>query len=188
MARSLLKTIFFATFFCLSAQTNAGEWKKYQLKSADGISITLDYQINFDYYQSNKSYESYELNPFYINISGVGFKSTDKIRVIFINHMQNMARCGFSEYQWDDVIAADLTRAPQGHFYANMNRNGLQKEQWNDDYTQTVGPITLFSRPYCQQFTTTGQEIAIVRNGKWLTDPISGTHNFKFNLGEGLPY
>ncbi|MEQ1877960.1 MAG: hypothetical protein ABL958_15060, partial [Bdellovibrionia bacterium] len=34
---------------------------------------------------------------------------------------------------------------------------------------------------YCSYLTTT-QEVALVVNGEWQTDPVNGSHNFKLNL------
>ena len=163
-----------------SAETTVSEWRQSRLKSADGVEITVDYQIVHDYYMSNKPTITFKLSPVIINVSSA--KAGANIRAVLLNNVK-ASGCGRHPYWYQEAAMVDLKSAPEGHQYANLTSEGRRRRTFGTEFDEPVGPLALAVLPYCMADVSFGQELGIVVDGHWLIDPVSGSTNFKLDLG-----
>ena len=163
-------------FSCVTICTaNAQETRIF--KSAEGVEIAVSYNIQKKYYPSNKPYELTYLNPVSIKLSSDELTKNSQARAVFINRVQTLAACGLPERIDEKVYALDLSSQEIGILSGDLNEKSIDYE---GPSVEEQLPLVKASY-YCNPQQSIGQEIAIVINGHWLKDPISGTNNFKIN-------
>jgi hypothetical protein len=145
-------------------------WQHRNLTSADSVSIAIDYLPQYidDGYGNSHTIAS----PLWINVSNNLFPS-DAVSVVMINR---------------DVSGGESTtksvdlRFENGKFTASLS--GFTVFRFHcESPVFSQNNNTWYCQRGSERITDYSQEIAIVINGqRWLTDPISGTHNFKLKL------
>jgi hypothetical protein len=135
-------------------------WKNIRLQSADGAKITLDYSPSF--YDGNVTAE-----PLWVTVSSPRFTGSEKVRAVIMTYYENSYMAG----KLKDTREIDL--AYNGTAFQAKNAGVNIVESLHVGY----GYNCLFR-----------QEIAVVVDGVWLSDPVNGSHNFNFELDGTLPY
>lgn len=149
-------------------------WKHARLVSAEKIEISVDFISKFYNTSSNKPSSSTYASPIYFNITDRNLDSQDKVQVVLINHYKSESRYGNYAYSAQKEYIIDLSYAEGGQFTAQFSSDN---DYTNEESTRLQ--IAGFSYSSAIYFW---QEIAVVINGQWLTDPVGRTHNFQLNL------
>lgn len=145
-------------------------WKKEFRSLEEGMELSIDFQMTYNNYVSNKPYNYLYITELFVNLSGRKFTPSDKVRVVFNNKMKNLGQCGSRAYDWNEIVVADLKLAPGGHMYVDLIKEGKKKRTFENIYDQEVGRLSLHLNPYCRTQTSVGQEISFVINGKWYSN------------------
>ncbi len=95
--------------------------------------------------------------PVWINVSNSALKGGENVTAVLINYYDN-------SNQIESTQNIVLKYAGDGKFTAQADRIEVLQRSHN-------GSIY-----FCRQ------EIAVVVDGNWLVDPVTGVHNFKFNM------
>jgi hypothetical protein len=147
-------------------------WHHVVLESTDHTRINIDFVRNFlPDTTSYKPTDVFTADPAYVNVRSDNLTGTGQVRVV----LNNYERCELEVIPYS--YALDLTW--QGdHFSGNLNDATMNRSYLKFPSAETLkirmqGYGGIFS--YCQ-------DIAVVIDGNWLTDPISQIHNFSFNL------
>ncbi len=128
-------------------------WKNIRLQAADGTRLTIDY--------SPLSLGSEIIAaPLWISVAASRFNGSEKVRVVLMTFYDS----------------------------ANIAANTLKDTQnidlkFNGQAFQAEGQRVQLSESHIGYGYNFRQEIAVVVNGQWLTDPANGSHNFKFKMG-----
>lgn len=154
----LISMLTFSFVFATSA--SAEEWKRVTLQSKEGYTIMINFVVK---QSSGSSYK--EADPLWINVIRPG---SGTLRAVVLNNVKGKYRP--TSYQ-SPALMIDLTSKGQ------QNNDGTPSPL--NFYTGRVGGGMTIEGP----LDSYSQEIALVNEkGQWLVDPVSGQHNFKFNL------
>ncbi|OFZ22008.1 MAG: hypothetical protein A2X94_16260 [Bdellovibrionales bacterium GWB1_55_8] len=167
MSRVLVVSLFAALVF--TQGVFASEWKSIHLRSAEGVSIVLDYQVARI---ENGRASHHTVAAPWVNIRGLS--PSDSVRVILMSF--DTRNQEFYHSAQGDLWFVD------GHFTGQLAPVAMARFECGSpvyaEYNRTW---------YCERgserFSIYRQELAIQVNGRrYLVDPISRSHNFKFSL------
>lgn len=141
-----------------SAPKSAGDrmdlpWKSLKLQAADGTRVTIDY-APMDLGGTMMA------NPLWITVGKAGFSGNEKVRVAIMTYYEATANSADALKETKEL---DLP--------------------YNGTAFQAQGPEVSIYEGHHAWTHTFRQEIAVSVNGRWLADPVNGSHNFKFKLG-----
>lgn len=162
----------FVAILLAALRASADSWSHINLRSADQTSINVDYVPHFLSDTSHKPTNIYTADPIHINVMGSRLTGAQHVRVIVSNYEVT------PENQWylEAMYTLDLTWC--GHHYTGELREAkLSRSHIPIDYK----PMTIRRQGY-GGITSFTQDLSVVVDGVWLQDPISQSHNFKFNL------
>jgi hypothetical protein len=159
-----------------------------RLQAQDGTEILLNYDVKASSDPgSSRPITAVYAKPLEIRITPTSsLQASDRVRAVLINRENFQGMCGISSYVRDPHYVMDLSLIPNSSSFsgefgsARILLNGSEVPLKSEDQR-----VQLKLDGYCFKLTT-NQELAVVINGTWLVDPVSGTHNFKFNLLQGL--
>ncbi len=128
-------------------------WKNVRLQAADGTKITIDYA------PLSLGGEIIAA-PLWVTVSGPRLKGSENVRAVLLTFYDspNMAANTLKEAQELDL-------------------------KFNGQAFQAEGQRVQLSESHIGYGYNFRQEIAVVVDGKWLADPVNGSHNFKFKMG-----
>lgn len=165
-----------------SLSASAAVTQDRQLKSESGVEIRLDYKVDRIVSNSNKPSSKTWAKPVYFTVRHPGLKATDKVRVVLINRESFIGSCGYPSYNKDPNYILDLVyRSGQRAFVAEFSQARIIIDGKEVPLQPQDQSIQLGVNSYCQ-VVKTSQEIAVVINGIWQTDPVNKTPNFKINM------
>ncbi len=128
-------------------------WKNIRLQAADGTRLSIDY--------SPLSLGSEIIAaPLWVSVAAPRFSGSEKVRAVIMTYYDS------------SNIAANTLKDTQ-----NIDL------KFNGQAFQAEGQRVQLSESHIGYGYNFRQEIAVVVNGQWLTDPANGTHNFKFKMG-----
>lgn len=128
-------------------------WKSVRLQAADGTRVTVDY--------SRLSLGgTMAANPLWVTVSNARYTGGEKVRVALMTFYKATAS------------SADSLKETK-EFSLEFNGTAFQAK----------GPEAMIYEGHHAWTHHFRQEIAVSVDGKWLVDPVSGSHNFKFELG-----
>ena len=156
-------TLAFASVFTAGAAL-AQDWKHASVKSAEGVTLNLDYTTKKDPVTGCYKCTLYtRTDALWLNIEAPGLGDGDTVRAVVLN--KRYTQWTRPEPTEIETYAFDLAPAGNGRF------------------TVDAGTLRTWGQGYggVEDFVL---EIALVVNGKWLQDPISGTSNFQLNLAQ----
>jgi len=141
-----------------SVPKNAGlkadlAWKNIRLQAADGTRLAIDYS------PLSLGSEIIEA-PLWVTVAAPRFNGSEKVRAVLMTYYDS----------------------------ANIAANTLKDTQnidlkFNGQAFQAEGQRVQLSESHLGYGYNFRQEIAVVVDGQWLTDPANGSHNFKFKMG-----
>ncbi|MBX9769377.1 MAG: hypothetical protein K2X47_19025 [Bdellovibrionales bacterium] len=171
-----------------SFHANAAEvTQSRELKSESGVEIRLDYRVSQVVSNSNKPSAYTYAQPVYLTIRHPQLKSSDKVRVVLINRENFIGSCGFPSYTKDPHYILDLEyRAGQKSFVAEFSQARILLDGKEVPLQPKDRFLQLNVNSYCNSVKT-AQEIAVVINGLWQTDPVNKTPNFKVQMMPSNP-
>ncbi len=153
------------------------------LQSREGTEIRLEYELQRFVSNSNKPSSVDYAQPVQFTVKrGRELGPSDQVRVVLINREYFTGYCGLSSYNRDPHYVIDLNyhggmEAFVGTFEsARLILNGAEVPLRREDQR-----VQVRANGYCYNLVT-APELAVVVNGQWQTDPINGTHNFKFDF------
>ncbi|MFH0920890.1 MAG: hypothetical protein V1913_11060 [Fibrobacterota bacterium] len=111
--------------------------------------------INVDY-NVFRSGDEIIADPIWVNVLNPVFSGDEKVRVVLTNYFDSSPAVSNPVHSTQIL---DLKYAGQGRFSAQPNRVMMMQPEMNFR-----------------------QEIAVVIDRQWLTDPTTGSHNFKFKM------
>lgn len=151
-----------------STRAAEGVWHHQTFNSDRNVEIKVDYQIKME--KSNSDSSAILACPLYVNIYAGHLVASDVVKAVLLNRRMNLSGPN------QEVIPFFLsTQFDQGHFWAELGQ-----QYHSPDYNNIHLPcLEVGSGNGVRQFQ---QEIAVSVNGEWLTDPVSNTNNFQFNL------
>ena len=87
------------------------------------------------------------------------------------------------EEDFQEVYSKDLSTGDVGIFQGEMTKDVYVRNRSNGEF-MFARSLTIYHkvREYCRTLESRGQEVAIAVNGRWLTDPLTGKHNFTMDL------
>jgi hypothetical protein len=126
--------------------------KSIRLQATDGSQIVVEYT-------AMDLGGSVIANPFWITVTNKAFRGNEQVRVTLMTYYEATAS------------SADALK-------------GTEKLDliYNGSAFRIKGPDMSIYEGHHAWSLTFRQEIAVSVNGLWLTDPVNGTHNFKFKL------
>ena len=127
-------------------------WKSIRLQASDGTQIVVDYS-------SVDLGGSMIAAPLWITVANKAFRGNEKVRVTLMTYYEAT------------VSSADAIKETKE-----------LELPYNGSAFQMKGPNMDIYEGHHAWTHTFRQEIAVSVNGMWLTDPVNGTHNFKFKL------
>ncbi|MBI4350333.1 MAG: hypothetical protein HY550_02735 [Elusimicrobia bacterium] len=136
-----------------SAEKADLNWKHVGLQAADGTKIAIDY--------SPLSLGGEVIAaPLWVTVADKRLTGSEKVRAVIMTYYDssNMAAITPKEIQNLDL-------------------------KFNGQAFQAEGRRVQISESHIGYGYNFRQEIAVVVDGKWLTDPVNGSHNFRFKLG-----
>lgn len=153
----------------MSAGTAAAgptDWCHDYLRSADGFAINFDYQVIETGPNPNGPSEiKRTTSPAWLNVVGASFSGAEHVSAVIVTHGYSEkcgpVECGLYDEQ---VHHVDLAFAGGNRFTGQVSGDlpfQLYVEG-DDDATQYL------------------YEIAVVVDGRWLKDPVSGSSNFRY--------
>jgi hypothetical protein len=160
------------------------DWHHNVLRSSQGTTIQMDMQPHFLRYRDEWTVGSstyseeradWSGQPLWFNISNPAFTGNEHVHAVFLLKRDATVDC--SNYEDCDTFELDLTYAGGGRFTAQWQAGNaiyVSQQLIRSDGTNTIA--------------TNAEEIAVVIDGNWQDDPISGSHNFKFDLSAGLDF
>ena len=133
------------------------KWKHVVFQAADKTGINIDYAIaNYSAVPQDNDDMIIYADPVWISVSNPAYTGSEKIRVTIMDPTG-----------WQQVdIDLEYVEAADGKRF--VGRSGQR--------------ITLIARYLDIQYPKKVKELAIAVNGNWLTDPVSGSHSFKFRM------
>lgn len=175
-----MKRLLVATFILISTISSsfaADTWKHLLLQSEDGVKITVDYQVHYRQSSSSRPQNEIVVCPMHFNVWYDDPAHNDRVVLFFQNKQRQ--------------VGADYTSAEQYNYYPQFYGDHFSVEFQQGDRHYQDGARSRINTP-CMYIYSDGfsgrwfysQELSVQINGHWLTDPISGTHNFRFNLYE----
>lgn len=128
-------------------------WKNIRLKAADGHSIAIDY---------NPLSLGSEIiaAPLWVTVANPRFTGAEKVRAVIMTYYDT------------SVMAANTLKDTQ-----------TIDLKYNGQAFQAEGQRVQIMESHIGYGYNFRQEISAVVDGNWLTDPVNGTHNFKFKMG-----
>ena len=157
-----------------------GDWQHTVLRSSQGTEIKIDHKPHFlryrDEWTAGSTYSeeraSWSSDPVWFNVSSTAFTGSEQVRVAFAIKRYDGANCNIPEdcgfFQFDLSYAGDHRFSAQGNpLYVNQ-------QVIRSDGSKSI--------------STNAEEISVVVDGRWQDDPVSGSHNFRFNLARNLGF
>ena len=130
--------------------------KSISLQAADGARLTIDYNpLSLD--------NEIAAAPLWVTVAAPWFNGSEKVRAVLMNYYD---RSNTSANILKDTQTIDL------------QFNGVAFQAEGRRVQLLISHLGYIGYDYNFR-----QEIAVVVNGRWLTDPVNGTHNFKFKMG-----
>jgi hypothetical protein len=173
--------------FCFFASViYANDWKSINLEATDGTNIEVSYQTKEKENQGSdfRTYQKFWLaSPLYIKVFGPKLAKAKEVEVVLLN---------FKHTQYDRNVFIDTY-----HFNLVFSEKDRQYylEFQNSKLEIYDGELVEHLKYDGMEIKAKGsfgdwnyrQELAVVikdkdGNEKWLNDPISQSHNFKFNI------
>lgn len=143
-------------------------WKHILLRSAENVSISLDFQEHHDSFFSSQNESTWSAAPFTISVSYPGLSAQNSVRVVLMNFRRLMGPGAARDAEQLETQQLDLEWRGGGVFSTSIFQFFPLHQE---------GPTGCFDYR---------QELAIVISGRWLWDPISRTHNFKLDMHEAM--
>ncbi len=133
-------------------------WSHAILRSDNSIpaDISVDFERSDCTTNSDKPADISTATDIYVNVSRPGLKPTDTVRVVLANYADFKGNSNSQlppSTSTNASITVDLAYQPDGHFSAKLSQDFLLN-------SNSYGGIT-----------TTRQDIAVVIDGEWQTDP-----------------
>lgn len=160
------------------------DWQHTSLRSSQGTDIRMDYKAHFLRYRDEWTVGSstyteeradWTGQPLWFNIASSAFTGSENVHAVFVLKRDANADC--NNYEDCGVFQVDLTYAGGQRFTAPwQDGNPIYVKQ---RFVRSDGSTSISSN---------AEEIAVVVDGNWQDDPISGLHNFRFDLGQGLDF
>ncbi len=160
------------------------DWHHTVLNSSQGTEIRMDLEPHFLRYRDEWTVASstyteeradWSGQPLWFNVTNPAFTGSEHVHAVFLLKRDASADCNIPEDC--GVFEFDLAYAGGGRFTApwqDGNPIYLTQQLIRSDGTNAI--------------STNAEEIAVVVDGNWQDDPISGSHNFKFDLSAGLDF
>lgn len=166
-----------ATFLSASAFANQAS-----LRSSEGYQVDIYYSLKYTNTSSNKPSSNTAFTQLRIDVKG-NFRPEDKVQAVLVNKFHKNGQCGLDSGTYQEVYRKTLTPTVVGVFQGEMTNKVEVRNMMTGQYMYAE-TLTIFSTQegYCYSIENLGQELAIVVNGRWLTDPVTGAHNFNMNL------
>ncbi len=148
-------------------------WSHVLLKSAEGTGVSIDYVSHYieshDYKPTNVDYA----DPVYANVWGDNLTGDEAVRVVFMNYEFCDRRVVPYTYTLDLHWFGD-------HFSGNLSHDATIERSYLKFPSGSQRINTRFSgyggnHPWCQ-------DIAVVVDGVWQTDPLAHGNNFQFDM------
>ncbi|MDA8244996.1 MAG: hypothetical protein M0025_12865 [Elusimicrobia bacterium] len=143
-------------------------WKNIRLAAQDGTKIVIDYA------PLSLGGETIA-SPFWVTVvkPGMGFTGGEKVRAVVMTYYDTSNMAANTLYETQELDLKPVYPGSYGHGPVTFQAKGQRVE------------ILQSHIGYGYNFR---QEIAVVVDGRWLADPVNGTHNFKFKLDWTYPY
>ena len=132
--------------------------------SAENLNFTILFQTEVIIYNPNSGV--FQASAKNVHVQAEGSFSSDTIRVVIVNNCNE--RPGYLPTQQTWQVDLSLLSGVTPMYGPLPSESQIDFLLFNSDYPAT----------------NCTQEIALVHNGVWQTDPVSGTHNFEVNLAE----
>lgn len=113
-------------------------------------------KVDVQYHVAAQADTSAVAEPVWITVTNPAFTGKEKISVVLINHYSG----------------------PHSGGESALN---IALKYWGGKFIAPAGRVVLKDNTAYYR-----QEIAVVVDGNWLTDPVSQSHNFKFTMGDSL--
>ncbi|MCX6116735.1 MAG: hypothetical protein NT027_04280 [Proteobacteria bacterium] len=156
-----LMTVFFAVGYLVlllnSSRSFANTWCHAFLKATDGSVLQLDYQVQR--IGRNRGPDIYVMSNLYLHAQNDAFEGSENVSMVIMNPVNGSTSASSKELSKFSFN--------EGQFTGNANDIGNGRFE----------PVIRYDYPG----ETFYLEVAIVVDGIWLKDPISGTSNFSFN-------
>lgn len=146
----------------------AQTWHHASGTSQEGVSLTLDYTTKKDAFNGCYKCTYYtRTDALWLNLQSPVLKAGDSVRAVLVNK-----RYAF----WTRPDVTEIETREVDFAYAG-SEGGVAR------FTVEAGNLRTWGSGYggTEDFEL---EVAIVVNGVWLKDPVSGTSNFRFALSE----
>jgi hypothetical protein len=143
------------------------------LQSTDGTRVSLSYEAHESV---SPGYDIWNAKNLVINVDNdawhVGFGGGKAVRVVLMNFCETSIGPGYMPWSSQQLdISYTTLRSGSGFGYE------LQMVSLGDEAnTVHMAEYNYNGANHCRQ------EIAVVVDGDWKTDPINGTHNFQFEF------
>jgi hypothetical protein len=158
------------------------DWHHNVLRSAQGTEIHLDHKPHFLKYRDEwtvgtstyrQDAAAWTGQPLWFNVSSSAFTGGERVHAVFIvkrnGDCSGPQDCGYFQI--------DFTYAGNGRFtslWQDGNPFNLKQQ-----FVRSDGAV---------EYSTYTYEIAVSVDDRWQDDPVSGSHNFHFDLTDGLGF
>lgn len=136
-----------------SADRGDMNWRNVRLQAADGTRVTVDYSL------MNLG-GTMVANPLWVTAAKARFTGGERVLVALMTFYKATSSSPDSLKETKEF---------------NLEFNGTA--------FQAKGPEAMIYEGHHAWVARFRQEIAVSVDGKWLVDPVNGSHNFKFELG-----
>jgi hypothetical protein len=171
---------FYPLILALCIASSAAAEELY-LKSSQGAEVVLKYSVVKETANSNKPSSRTFAQPlrFIVNRADLD-SSVDQVRVVLINRESVSGSCGKPSYERAPEYVIDLTYY-RGAFVGDFADARILLDGREVPLLEGDRRLQVQADQYCSLLTT-HQEMSLVINGEWQTDPMNGTNNFKLEL------
>lgn len=146
------------------------------LKSAEGVGIQVEFNVQTRVTNSNKPERLRFAEPLELRVEHPGLRTDDQVRAVLtlMEHTENF--CGGRSRSQTQVYVMDLRFDADEHaFRARFTEDASLLI--DDELYPVRLPLMISSEGFCDRIASQLQ-VAVVVNGQWLKDPISQTGNF----------
>ncbi len=160
-----------------------GDWQHARLKATDGTAISVDFLTNLERTQDDyirptytRSFvrDTWRASNVWINVQAPHLNGTQEVRAVFIRKSYPYSCLPMDCY----VRELQLAHAGGGRYTGTLGASFVGTLNIVDDYRNSANPAENYRRETPYGF----EELAIVVDGRWLEDPMSGEHDFKFRM------
>lgn len=158
----------------------SNEWKDVQFKSTDGTVVTISFEkycnTEPDLRANHGSYSQIigcSVNPTWIKVDGRNLKGTEAIRAVFL-----------PDAAGTQTIQKDLKFYSETHAAIAIDDSlNIDTHVWRSSYPASDdNPSPLYKSVDSMIRLSDVQAVAIVIDGVWLKNPVSGYSNFEFRM------